>query len=166
MQLVADLSLTRRPQWAIEQQGATDGGEPARFMTARLHAVALNTALPALGDPPGDAPAIPPTAPRSDRMLTLEVSAWSVGSMPWVLHRSGLLNLTVDPTMVPTSSPIQLRTANPTWLLIAPQLWTLHPDRDMVVVARSAGLKSSDAGAPRVAIANGSKHPNAILITI
>jgi len=57
--------------------------------------------------------------------------------------------------MVPESSPIQLRTANPTWLLIAPQLSTLYPNRDMVLVARSVGLSSSDAGAPRVAIANG-----------
>merc|ERR1711969_384524 len=57
--------------------------------------------------------------------------------------------------MVPDSSPVQLRTDDATMLLVAPQLRTLYPDRELQVVARSAGPASSDEGAPTVSISNG-----------
>jgi hypothetical protein len=156
--LAADLTVTRTPELAEASSSSVDGVRSAsgRFLTTGVHAVALNTALqPPLGDPPGGAPQLPATPPRGDRMISLELSAWSVGSFPWVLHRSGLLNMTVDSSMVPDSSPVQLVTSDAIWRLVAPRLETLFPHRNMTVVARSMGPADSDEGAPRVAISDG-----------
>jgi hypothetical protein len=151
--MAMDLTVTRRPELAEVLETIE---EASRYLTAGVNAIALNTALnPPLGDPPGDAPQLPAIPPRVDRMITFELSAWSVGSFPWVLHRSGLLNMTIDSTMVPDSSPVQLVTSDAIWRLVAPRLESLFPNRNMTVVARSIGPADSDAGAPRVVISEG-----------
>ena len=154
--LAMDLSVTRRPELTNIFVATQDGSDEAgHYLTAGINAVAVNTALhPPLRDPPGS-PQLATMIPRTDRMITFELSAWSVGSFPWVLHRSGLLNMTIDSAMVPGSSPVQLVTSNAIWRLVAPRLQELFPNRNMSVVARSTGPADSDAGAPRVVIQEG-----------
>ena len=161
--LAMDLSVTRRPE-LTDVFAATEGGsDEARYLTAGINAVAVNTELnPPLRDPPG-APQLLPMLPRADRMITFELSAWSVGSFPWVLHRSGLLNMTIDSAMVPGSSPVQLVTSNAIWRVVAPRLQELFPNRNMSVVARSTGPADSDAGAPRVVIQEGAVNVLAVV---
>jgi hypothetical protein len=139
-----DASLTRDPSYS---GGATP------FLQAPMHANILNTlsTLPEMPRPPPSQVGITP----GGRMMTAAVSSWTMETLLYVVHRAGMMNATVTKEMLPSPGDLLLISNGPTWLTVAPELFSRSPAVEMDVFAKSRGEPDADEGLPHISIEEG-----------
>lgn len=149
--LALDASLTAAPEFS--PGSSLHSAKASPFLGVGMHAAFLNRVEPV---PP--MPWEPPSTIGNEldgRMLSAAVSTWTLESLMYVVHRSGLLNATVTKDMLPGAVANVLESNGPTWFSIAPVLYNRDPPVDMAVLARSAGSRDSNEGVPTLSMANG-----------
>ncbi len=72
----------------------------------------------------------------AEHSVQISLSAYTVQSLLWAYKQSGILTYTVPPSAVPPKFPLQLKTNDPVWLLIAPKMVTAYPADWIQLLAR------------------------------
>ena len=72
----------------------------------------------------------------AEHSVQIALSAYTVQSLLWAYQTSGALQYTIAPSVIPPKFPLQLKTSDLAWLLIAPKMVSAFPSDWIQLLAR------------------------------